>query len=426
MSIDRPLSRSSPFWSVMIPAYRDRGFLRFTLESVLQQDPGLDEMQIEVIDDCAPDNPPEAVVRELAPERIVYHRNSKNLGIYENWNECIRRARGQWVHILHDDDVVLPGFYARVRAAAEEQPELGAVLCRTIEIDERGDRRFLSPLLRDTPGIIEDWPGCLTTANPVQFPGMVVRRIAYEALGGFDPNHGFTADWVMWVRIAALYPPIYYLPEPLAAYRRHASQETSMLVRSGGDIAAIHDALDIFLQYLPKTLRSKTLNYQAREHMAMVGLQQASDRLAAGDLFGGLSQLREGLACCQSPRTIRALESGFMRKFDEFLARLAQLVDRYRLNTDDQEALAELRRARMLLAQQWFDFAPEQIEALNAAELGSVQRLILHAGISAAPLTEAEQAFLSQLDAESPVSAAIEGRHAAARRLVAALFGLPR
>jgi glycosyltransferase involved in cell wall biosynthesis len=424
MSIDPPVSAlPRPFWSVMIPAYRDRGFLRFTLESVLQQDPGPDDMQIEVVDDCAPDNPPEVVVRELAPERISFHRNPKNLGIYENWNECIRRARGHWVHILHDDDLVLPGFYARVRAAIEGKPELGAVLCRTLEIDEHGGQRFLSPLLRETPGIIEDWPACLSTANPVQFPGMVVRRVAYQALGGFDPTHGFTADWVMWVRIAALYPPIYYVPEPLACYRRHASQETSLLVRSGGDIAAIHNALNIFLQYLPKTLRSQTLNYQAREHMATVGLHQASERLAAGDLFGGLSQLREALSCSQSPRIIRVLESGLMRHFDASVERVSNAAARYRQNRADQFALDELRKTRMQLAEQWFDFAPEQLETLHSGELGSVQRLIIESGIGNEPLTEAEQDLLARLLSRPRPAAGVEGAQPTPRRLLEMLYG---
>ena len=46
-----------PVWSVMIPTYNCARYLRETLASVLAQDPGPDQMQIEVIDDCSTDHP---------------------------------------------------------------------------------------------------------------------------------------------------------------------------------------------------------------------------------------------------------------------------------------------------------------------------------------------------------------------------------
>ena len=47
----------------MMPAYRpDERYLRQALESVLQQAPGPEQMQIEVVDDCSPG----AVCRVLA------------------------------------------------------------------------------------------------------------------------------------------------------------------------------------------------------------------------------------------------------------------------------------------------------------------------------------------------------------------------
>jgi cellulose synthase/poly-beta-1,6-N-acetylglucosamine synthase-like glycosyltransferase len=47
----------TPYWSVMIPTYNLRAnYLEETLLSVLQQERGSEQMQIEVIDDCSTDS----------------------------------------------------------------------------------------------------------------------------------------------------------------------------------------------------------------------------------------------------------------------------------------------------------------------------------------------------------------------------------
>ena len=98
----------------MIPTYNCAKYLVKTLESVLEQDPGPEQMQIEVVDDVSTKDDPEAVVRELGKGRVQFHRQEKNVGPTPNFNTCLKRSRGYWVHILHGDDFVLPGFYAKL------------------------------------------------------------------------------------------------------------------------------------------------------------------------------------------------------------------------------------------------------------------------------------------------------------------------
>ena len=82
---DRPLS-------VMIPTYNCAGYLRETPASVLAQDPGPDQMQIEVVDDCSTDDP-QAIVDELARTRVSFHQQPENRGHTHNFNTCIERSR---------------------------------------------------------------------------------------------------------------------------------------------------------------------------------------------------------------------------------------------------------------------------------------------------------------------------------------------
>jgi glycosyltransferase involved in cell wall biosynthesis len=98
-----------PFWSVMIPTYNCAQYLRETLASVLAQDPGPEDMEIEVVDDQSTRDDPEAVVRELARGRVRFFRQPQNRGAIRTFNTCIARSRGRWLHILHGDDTVRPG-----------------------------------------------------------------------------------------------------------------------------------------------------------------------------------------------------------------------------------------------------------------------------------------------------------------------------
>lgn len=291
-----------PLWSVMITTYNRTEYLEQALKSVLEQDPGPDEMQIEVVDDCSPKEDIEAFVRKFGQDRVSFYRQPKNVGIYANWNTCINRAHGYWVHILHDDDLVLPGFYSRLREAIENESTIGAAFCRHIHIDEEGNQQFLSPLERETPGILSDWLERIAVMQLIQCPSIVVKRSIYEELGGFCLELSGSNDWEMWKRIAAYYP-IWYAPQILACFRLHSASESSRLVRSGANIADARRAIEISKFYLPNTLTDK-LSRKAREHCAVYALDTAYQMLAKGDTVAATAQIREALNCSYSFRVV--------------------------------------------------------------------------------------------------------------------------
>src|ERR1051326_8157020 len=77
-----------PLFSVMIPTYNCTQYLREALASVLLQDPGAEQMQIEVVDDCSTDADVRAVVEELGKGRVGYFRQDRNVGSLRNFETC--------------------------------------------------------------------------------------------------------------------------------------------------------------------------------------------------------------------------------------------------------------------------------------------------------------------------------------------------
>jgi glycosyltransferase involved in cell wall biosynthesis len=293
-----------PFWSVMIPTYNGTKYLRETLTCVLNQIPATEYVQIEVVDDCSTADDPETLVKEIGQGRVSFYRNPTNQGLIGNWNACIQRAKGEWVHILHQDDLVLPGFYQNLQALVQANPESGAAFCRYAFIDEDGHWQYIWPLESKVSGILPNWIEHIAVRQIIQFPAIVVRRSAYEALGGFSAAASYAADWEMWKRISAHYP-MAYEPQILACYRQHSGSETSRAVRAGSDIADIITAITLSESYLPPE-RAAQLSQQARENYALYALHTTQKMLAERDVPAALAQIQGAWRCSASSRVLKS------------------------------------------------------------------------------------------------------------------------
>lgn len=292
-------------WSVMIPTYNCAHYLQATLASVLAQDLGSDVMQIEVIDDCSTADNPELVVQDLGKGRVGFYRQPCNVGVPKNFETCLQRSRGHLIHLLHGDDYVRPGFYAKMQQAFENHPEIGAAFCRQIFMDEQGHWQQISELEQPQSGILENWLERLALEQRIMTPSIVVRREIYEKLGGFNPSLRCAEDWEMWVRIASNYP-IWYEVEPLAVYRMHVNSNTGRHISSGEDIGYTRQAIELFKEYLPEPMADRVTR-TARTTYALSALDMANRTLASRNLAATLSQIREALRLSCSFQVIRKL-----------------------------------------------------------------------------------------------------------------------
>jgi glycosyltransferase involved in cell wall biosynthesis len=288
---DTGLSGARPFWSVMIPTYKARSdYLKETLKSVLQQDPGPAQMQIELVDDCSPNGAPVQLVRDIAGDRVTVHREPKNNGLAGIWNRCIERARGEWVHILHHDDVVLPGFYERLYDGIVCNPDVGMAFSRFAVIDADGHWIGLGPLERTTAGVLNNWLERIATGYHLECPAVVVKRATYERLGGFATELVCFLDVEMWVRIAAN-ALVYYEPQILAGFRRHGKNVHAFQERTGENLQDMAKAISIWKNYLPVNSREQ-LEHRGRTYWALASLMLTQRFFSEGDIVACTNNLR--------------------------------------------------------------------------------------------------------------------------------------
>jgi len=242
-----------PFWSVMIPTYNCGSFLPKTLNSVLAQDPGPEKMQIEVIDDCSTKDDPEKIVNEIGKGRISFYRHSANSGAVRNFNTCVSRSTGRFIHILHGDDVVEKGFYSDYEKAITDNPNTGFFTCRVLTIDTKGGIETINPRLNSLEKPSHD-PEPFLYENPLWTPSLVINRDFYEKNGGFCESLAHVADWELCLRAIKAVGG-YAINKPLAYYRSYEGNDTSIL----SNTAANQREQLLFAKYLAENNKSFSL-----------------------------------------------------------------------------------------------------------------------------------------------------------------------
>lgn len=272
----------APRFSVMLPTYEPDGKLAQAIESVLRQAPAREVMQIAVVDDGSRPGLVRELVEACDPAgRVEIIEQPRRLGLGGNWNRALGLARGELVHLLHQDDYVLPGFYDRMDTAFQQRPDIGMAFCRTRLVDATDRAIRTTSRLQWTSGVLANWLPRIAERQRIQTPSVVVARRTYERLGGFRTDLQLALDWEMWVRIAA-HAPVWYDPRPLAAYRRHPANETTRLHASGAAWPDLAQAIQINADSLPEEIRGPTLSASVRWYVASA-MRTAEREIRHGD-----------------------------------------------------------------------------------------------------------------------------------------------
>ena len=127
-------SKTLPLVSVLVPSFNGAQFLREALDSILAQT--YPNIEVILLDDASTDETP-AIAVEYG-HKINYVRQVQNLGIYDNVNVGIKRARGSFIATYHADDIYLPTIVEMQVAYLKAHPEVGAVFCSDIFVDAHG------------------------------------------------------------------------------------------------------------------------------------------------------------------------------------------------------------------------------------------------------------------------------------------------
>jgi len=120
-----------PLLSLCVPTHNRAALLHQSLGAILSQiTPAMREtVEVVILDNASPDRTPAVVAQAQADFPHVtlrYVRRPENIGADANFLDAVAQARGTFVYLLSDDDVLLPGGVARLLGLIEEHPDLDA------------------------------------------------------------------------------------------------------------------------------------------------------------------------------------------------------------------------------------------------------------------------------------------------------------
>lgn len=117
-----------PTLSVCISTYNRAEWLSVGLKNWAAQYPApIAGVEFLVCDNTSTDHTPEVVKPYIDRPDFAYHRNDQNVGMLGNLRETARYASGEYVWIMGDDDLFIPGSIERILEAIQAHPQVALV-----------------------------------------------------------------------------------------------------------------------------------------------------------------------------------------------------------------------------------------------------------------------------------------------------------
>lgn len=188
----------APKVSCIIPTYGGDKTLIRAIDSVLEQE--YDDFEVIIVDDNNPEtiertNTEQYMQKYEGDPRVSYVKHSTNKNGSAARNTGFTHSSGEYICLLDDDDIFLPGKIKKQVAFLEQHREFGGCYCWrqqngvVTKSEEEGDLTKSLLDLSFTP----------TTSS------LMIRRECYQALNGFDESYRRHQDFEFMIRFYKKY-----------------------------------------------------------------------------------------------------------------------------------------------------------------------------------------------------------------------------
>lgn len=213
---------SKPLFSICIPAFKRVQYLKRLLDSIALQ--SFKDYEVVVTDDSPGEEVTELCNLYHGSMCIRVFKNKVNLNTPENWNEAIRRAKGKWIKIMHDDDWFSKSESLQQFAKAIEQhPDCSFFFSAYKNVYEETQRVmpvFIKPFWRKA---LNRDPNILIADNVIGPPSAILHKNDQRIW--YDRQMKYVVDIDFYIRYLSNESPC-YIPESLINVGINSAQVT--------------------------------------------------------------------------------------------------------------------------------------------------------------------------------------------------------
>ena len=204
-----------PVVTIAIPSHNQGRFLQDALTSIFDQDL---PVEVFVADAGSTDNSVDVI--KTFESQLAGWRSHTDRGQAAAINEGIASGRAHYVGWLNSDDTLLSGGLQRLVNRLEHQPNAPAAYGKVWNYAE-------ATKLRQPVWVEPFSERRLALRCIVSQPGALVRRSAWEAVGGLDDSLRMAIDYDLWWRLYKNFAPLEFVDEFVALNRDHADTKTN-------------------------------------------------------------------------------------------------------------------------------------------------------------------------------------------------------
>ena len=215
--------------TTVIPVFNGERHITKALDSLARQSRPPD--RVVVLDDGSTDCTRE-IVTSFKGLHCEYRRNERNLGLFGKHNRALElAAETDYLHFLHQDDVLSPDFCARTSQQLSSVTGRGMAWCQADLVDEF-DRR-LPPIVPPISGLPEavDLDDFLKERArlkaDIYISGTMIKTDRKVMPCKFRENFKQVGDQYFWAEFATACTRRVRVREVLLRYRHHPSSGTS-------------------------------------------------------------------------------------------------------------------------------------------------------------------------------------------------------
>lgn len=216
------MSKFAPLVSICIPTYLGARYIAAAIGSVLDQT--FTDFELLIVDDNSCDNTL-AEVLESSDSRIRVLKNKINIGAQGNWNRCLDEARGKYIKLLPQDDLLVPTCVEQQVEIFERDVmrKIALIFCARTIVSSESYPILLRAYPSARSGVIHAHSiirKCIRRGtNLIGEPGAVLFRAeTARAIGGFDASIPYVIDLDYWFRLL-LNGDAYYFADALSSFR---------------------------------------------------------------------------------------------------------------------------------------------------------------------------------------------------------------